>query len=209
MESIRPGEEQPTTILGSIAPPPPKSQAKQSWLWTSFSQNNEILKILQWQTQLGSIAAPGTSLLVHASPIAQAPQPKGDTGKVIIDLSDRQVYLYSDRDSKIAIAQYDIAIGQDGWETPPGRYLIEGMQTDPAWQHPLTHEVIPPGPDNPLGAAWISFLTVDGYSLGLHGTIDESLVGQAVSHGCVRMRNADILELYDKVALGWPLDVQP
>lgn len=207
MESIRPGDEQPTAILGSIAPPPPKERAKQ--LWNPFSPGHELLKILQWQTRLGNMAGPSASLLASAMPVAQAPQPTGETGKVIIDLSDRQVYLYSDRNSKIAIAQYDIAIGQDGWETPPGRYLIEGMQTDPAWQHPLTHEVIPPGPDNPLGAAWISFLTVDGYSLGLHGTIDESLVGQAVSHGCIRMRNADILELYDKVALGWPLDVQP
>ena len=127
---------------------------------------------------------------------------------VVVDLSDRLLYLYADRQSDIAIAQYDIAIGQDGWETPLGRYLIEDMQTDPAWQHPITNEVFPPGEDNPLGAAWISFLTTEDYSLGLHGTNDESLVGQAVSHGCIRMRDADILALYEKVNLGWPLDVR-
>ena len=90
-----------------------------------------------------------------------------------------------------------------------GRFEVIELAVDPTWEHPATGLRIPPGPGNPLGAAWISFLTTEDYSLGIHGTLDESLVGQAVSHGCIRMRNADIQALYAKVAVGWPLDVQP
>lgn len=176
---------------------------------TNFPPGALRLVGLSWNSRLGPALGPAVALLTDAQPLAAVPESQGETGRVVVDLSDRRVYLYSDRTSQRAIAQYDIAIGQDGWETPPGRYLIEAMQTDPTWQHPLTQEIIPPGPRNPLGAAWISFLTTQGYSLGLHGTLDESLVGQAVSHGCIRMRNRDILALYEQVAVGWPLDVQP
>lgn len=139
-------------------------------------------------------------------------------GKVVVDLSDRKVYLYSylyglessnSGDEKKLAATYDVAIGQDDWETPLGNYQVGDMQTNPAWEHPLTGRVVPPGPDNPLGAAWISFLSKGDYSFGLHGTINESLIGQAVSHGCIRMRNADILALYGAVEPGWPLQVRP
>ncbi len=203
-ESIRPSELAP--IRGAVAAPnsPTGKPAK-----TQRLRHSPFLRAMQWSSRLGGLSGPVALLFYDVQPVAEAPQAQGDTGRVVIDLSDRQVYLYPSRESKVAIAQYDVAIGQDGWETPPGRYLIDGMQTEPAWQHPITLEVIPPGDNNPLGAAWISFLTTQDYSLGLHGTNDESLVGQAVSHGCVRMRNDDIMALYDKVAIGWPLDVQP
>lgn len=205
-ETIRPSELVP--IRGAIAAPSSlKTPASPSPL--QRLRQNSMLSAMQWGIHLGSLASPVAFIASEVQPVADAPLATGNTGRVVIDLSDRQVYLYPNRESKTAIAQYDVAIGQDGWETPPGRYLIDGMQTDPAWQHPITLEVIPPGEDNPLGAAWISFLTTKDYSLGLHGTNDESLVGQAVSHGCIRMRNADILALYDKVAMGWPLDVRP
>ena len=142
------------------------------------------------------------------SPPPAVVQPKG---KVVVDLSERKVYLYdlkADRPPK-RVATYDAAIGQADWETPTGDYEVGDMQTDPAWEHPLTGRVIPPGPENPLGAAWISFLSKGDYSFGLHGTINESLIGKAVSHGCIRMRNADILALYEAVEPGWPLQVRP
>jgi hypothetical protein len=212
-ESIRPSDEAPAPLVGAIASPvsPGTVPVKNGQSGNPSAPGQALgqkLRLLQWSSSLGAWA-PGLALLTDARSIAEAPQPQGATGKVVIDLSDRQLYVYAQRESKTAIAQYDVAIGQDGWETPPGRYLIEAMQTSPAWQHPLTQEIIPPGPGNPLGAAWISFLTTENYSLGIHGTLDESLMGQAVSHGCVRMRNADIQALYAKVALGWPLDVQP
>ncbi len=131
-------------------------------------------------------------------------QNEQQTGRVLVDLSDRKLYLYVNGDLD---TQYDVAIGREEWETPVGHYRVGEMQRDPAWEHPLTGRVVPAGPENPLGAAWISFLTDGDYSFGLHGTLNESLMGEAVSHGCVRMRNDDILALYERVQPGWSLDV--
>lgn len=131
-------------------------------------------------------------------------QNEQETGRVLVDLSDRKVYLYLNGDLD---AEYEVAIGQEEWETPVGQYRVGEMQRDPAWEHPLTGRVVPPGPENPLGAAWISFLTDGDYSFGLHGTLNESLMGEAVSHGCVRMRNDDILALYERIQPGWSLEV--
>lgn len=125
---------------------------------------------------------------------------------LVIKLSDRRVYLYR---NNILETSYPIAIGKAGWETPVGSYKIIEMQRDPSWQHPWTGKVIPPGAENPLGARWIGFWTDGRNFIGFHGTPQEKLVGQAVSHGCVRMRNKDILSLYAQVNIGTPVIVTP
>lgn len=128
------------------------------------------------------------------------------TTSLVIKLSDRRVYLY--RGDKLE-KSYPIAVGKAGWETPVGSYKVIEMQRDPTWQHPWTGKLIPPGADNPLGARWIGFWTDGKNFIGFHGTPQEQLVGQAVSHGCVRMRNQDVLALYAQVNVGTPVTVKP
>ncbi len=128
------------------------------------------------------------------------------TTNLVLKLSDRRVYLY--RGEKLATS-YPVAIGKTGWETPVGSYQIIEMQRDPIWQHPWTGKLFPPGAKNPLGARWIGFWTDGKNFIGFHGTPQEKLVGQAVSHGCVRMRNQDILALYAQVDVGTPVTVKP
>ncbi|MEL7333315.1 MAG: L,D-transpeptidase, partial [Cyanobacteria bacterium J06560_2] len=70
-----------------------------------------------------------------------------------------------------------------------------------------TKEEIPPGPDNPLGDRWIGFWSNGEAQIGFHGTNQEELIGEAVSHGCVRMRNRDIKKLYELVEIGTPVEV--
>ncbi len=125
---------------------------------------------------------------------------------LIVRLSDRRVYVYQNNQLK---ASYPIAVGKPGWETPLGTYQVLNMQRNPAWQHPWNDKIIPPGPDNPLGARWIGFWTDGRHFIGFHGTPNERLVGQAVSHGCIRMRNQDILALYALVKIGTPVTVKP
>jgi len=125
---------------------------------------------------------------------------------VVIKLSDRRVYVYYNRQLK---ESYPVAIGKAGWETPTGNYKVMDMQPHPIWEHPWTGEIILEGPKNPLGARWIGFWTDGRNSIGFHGTPAEQLVGQAVSHGCVRMRNKDILALYEQVKMGTPVTVKP
>lgn len=125
--------------------------------------------------------------------------------RLTIKLRERRVYVYEgDR----VQASYPIAIGRAGWETPTGTFRVLDKIQNPAWEHPWTGEVIPPGPNNPLGTRWIAFWTDGKNFIGFHGTPNERLIGQAVSHGCIRMRNRDVVALYELVKIGTPVTVQ-
>lgn len=104
---------------------------------------------------------------------------------------------------------YEVAVGQDDWQTPQGEFHVINKLENPAWQHPITHEKIASGPDNPLGTRWIGFWSDGQAQIGFHGTNQEELIGAAVSHGCVRMRNQDIEALYHQVEVNTPVRVEP
>ncbi|MGB3495560.1 MAG: L,D-transpeptidase [Elainellaceae cyanobacterium] len=126
--------------------------------------------------------------------------------EIVVDLSDRQVSLYQDNQLQ---SLFPIAIGRVGWETPVGQFEVIEKQPNPVWQNPITEEIVEPGPNNPLGARWIGFWSDGKNQLGFHGTNQTELIGQAVSHGCIRLRNEDIERLYDEVAMGTPVRIQP
>ena len=138
--------------------------------------------------------------------ITPAPASTTQITQLVLKLSDRRVYVY--RGNELATS-YPVAIGKAGWETPVGSYKVIEMQRDPIWQHPWTGKLIPPGAENPLGARWIGFWTDGKNFIGFHGTPQEKLIGKAVSHGCVRMRNQDILALYAQVEVGTAVIVEP
>jgi murein L,D-transpeptidase YcbB/YkuD len=126
--------------------------------------------------------------------------------RVVISLSRRRLSLYQNDELQ---EEFSVAIGQDDWETPTGSFAVREMRPDPVWQHPITKEAIGPGPDNPLGSRWIGFLTQGQYHIGIHGTNQETLIGEAVSHGCVRMLEKDIQWLYSHLKVGTPIQVIP
>jgi lipoprotein-anchoring transpeptidase ErfK/SrfK len=119
--------------------------------------------------------------------------------RLVVDLSDARVYSYWGDQQ---LASYPVAVGQPGWETPTGEFKIANKQRNPVWKQPITGDAIPTGPDNPLGDRWIGFWSDGRHEIGFHGTNNETLIGQAVSHGCLRMRNADIRSLYEQVSEG-------
>lgn len=125
---------------------------------------------------------------------------------LVLNLSARRVSVYW---GDMLVASYAVAVGREGWNTPTGEFSVFQKQVNPAWEHPFTGEVLPPGPDNPLGARWIGFWSDGTNSIGFHGTPDESVIGSAVSHGCVRMHNEDVLALYELVGLDTPVTVLP
>ena len=126
--------------------------------------------------------------------------------RLVIKLSERRVYLYQGEQE---INSYPVAIGKAGWETPTGNFQVIQMLRNPAWEHPWTGKIVPPGPDNPLGDRWIGFWTDGKNFIGFHGTPAEELVGQAVSHGCIRMKNNDVRALFEQVAVGTTVTVEP
>ena len=104
---------------------------------------------------------------------------------------------------------YGIAIGAAGYDTPSGTFSIQSKQVNPAWHAPnrpwagaYAGQTIPGGaPNNPLKARWLG---VNG-SVGIHGTAEEWSIGTRASHGCIRMRVAEVIELYRRVPLGTPV----
>jgi L,D-transpeptidase ErfK/SrfK len=126
--------------------------------------------------------------------------------KIVVRLGVRRVFVYQGEEVK---ASYPVAVGKPGWETPKGNFKVLNMEKNPAWKNPWTGDVIKPGPGNPMGERAIDFWTNGKIFAAFHGTPGESLIGQAVSHGCVRMRNADIRAMYDMISMGTPVIVEP
>jgi L,D-transpeptidase ErfK/SrfK len=83
------------------------------------------------------------------------------------------------------------------------------MELNPIFKSFKSGRVIPPGPDNPLGVRWIGIWTDGSTQLGFHGTNEPELIGQAVSHGCIRMMNKDVVKLYAQVKDGTPVQIVP
>jgi L,D-transpeptidase ErfK/SrfK len=123
------------------------------------------------------------------------------------------------------LRRFPVAVGRPGWETPVGDFQVLELVEDPVWEHPATGERVPPGPSNPLGSRWIGFhhdcqgrsgfngrdhLVVEGcVSSGFHGTPNRGSVGQAVSHGCVRLLDEHVRDLFELVELGTRVTVLP
>jgi len=121
--------------------------------------------------------------------------------------------------------RFPVGIGRPGWETPVGHFEVIELARNPTWEHPVTGQRIPPGPANPLGSRWIGFhrdckgrsgfngqeqLVIKGcVSAGFHGTPQRTSVGQAVSHGCVRLLDEHVRELFELVEMGTPVTVLP
>ena len=107
------------------------------------------------------------------------------------------------------VRSYTVAIGDPKYPTPTGQFSVQTMQKNPTWNVPqsdwagkLAGQTIPGGdPRNPLVARWIGF----SGSVGFHGTKSISSLGTAASHGCIRMSPSDVIDLYERVAMGTPV----
>jgi lipoprotein-anchoring transpeptidase ErfK/SrfK len=180
-----------------------------SFMFLSFATAG-LLIAAQWQTGAPALSfrlfpdsqSQTRLLAAHANVSTAAAR----TVRLVIDLSDREVSVY--KQDKLQVT-YPVAVGQAGWETPTGTFKVTDMERDPKWQHPITQAVVPPGEDNPLGSRWIGFWSDDMGQVGFHGTNQEDGIGQAISHGCVRMFNEDIEAMYAQVAVGTTVIVKP
>ena len=134
---------------------------------------------------------------------------------LLLRLGERRLYLMDD-EAGHHVESFPVAIGRERFPTPIGRFRVNEMQVNPDFlvfdfNDPSARERgrIPPGPNSPLGLRWIGFANAYGWSIGFHGTSKTELLGQAVSHGCVRMRNEDVVRVYDRVKIGTPVIVEP
>lgn len=99
---------------------------------------------------------------------------------------------------------YPVAIGKKETATPEGEFTIVSKVKNPVWYY-LKVQIPPDSPKNMLGPRWLG-LNVKGY--GIHGTRNSRSIGNAVSHGCVRMLNRDVQELFEWIPVGTQVTIK-
>jgi lipoprotein-anchoring transpeptidase ErfK/SrfK len=172
--------------------------------------------------QLAVAAAATPAAAADTEAATQAALPPAGGRELVLDRRARQLLVL---EGGLEVRRFPVAVGRPGWETPVGRFEVIELVADPIWEHPATGMHVPPGPDNPLGSRWIGFhrdcrgrqgfngvevLRVEGcVSAGFHGTPQRESVGLAVSHGCVRLFDEHVRELFELVELGTPVTVLP
>jgi len=127
--------------------------------------------------------------------------------RIVIERSKCRLFLL-DKDG--IFKWYYAGLGMPGHETTLGSYKIGNKEKDPVWHKPGAGPIPAGDPANELGTRWMPFvpqlenLPTD---LGVHGTIKPETVGTFASHGCARLLNAEVEELYDLVVRSTPVDI--
>jgi len=133
---------------------------------------------------------------------------------IVINLPEHRLYYFPVRKRGAAptVITYPVSIGRMDWSTPIGVTQIVAKNRNPAWYPPKSvqeeHQangdpipaVVPPGPDNPLGA-YAMRLGIPGGAYLIHGTNKPAGVGMQVTHGCMRLYPEDIEALFSLVPL--------
>jgi lipoprotein-anchoring transpeptidase ErfK/SrfK len=132
---------------------------------------------------------------------------KYPVGTIIVKTPERALYYVS---AKGEAVRYAVGVGREGFQWS-GNSKIVAKAEWPDWTPPQVMiereaakgHIIPPhmdgGPGNPLGAR---AMYLGGRMFRIHGTNNEASIGGAVSSGCIRMMNADVIDLYNRVKIG-------
>jgi lipoprotein-anchoring transpeptidase ErfK/SrfK len=124
-----------------------------------------------------------------------------ETGRqVLVSITDRKLALL---ENGRVVKVYPVAVGASVSPSPTGQFTIITRLVKPTYYH--SGKVIEPGPANPLGTRWMG-LSHKGY--GIHGTNAPRSIGKAASHGCIRMAQADLEELFELVRVGDAVEIR-
>jgi lipoprotein-anchoring transpeptidase ErfK/SrfK len=140
----------------------------------------------------GALGVPATAA---AEPLALRAEASPEDFSIVVDLSDRMLYVM---DGETVAHEYRVAIGKPQHPTPTGSFNVRRLIWNPRWVPPdaewaRNRRPREAGdPRNPMGRVKIFFQSPDYY---IHGTRETDSLGEAESHGCIRMRNADVIEL--------------
>lgn len=127
-------------------------------------------------------------------PFAAAYKP----GSIVIVNAERKLYYVRGDGSAL---RYGIAVGRED-EVWTGKQVVTEKKENPRWVSPDGDDEAEPGPNNPLGLRALYL----GWTLWrIHGTPSRHSIGHAVSNGCIRMRNEDVIDLYERVHVGAPV----
>lgn len=150
-----------------------------------------------------------TVAMTGATPATAAPQlvpfvEPYPSGTIVVSTTQRRLYLVLGNGQAM---RYPVGVGRQGKQWA-GTTHIDGKYRNPAWSppaevkrdNPRLPDIIPGGsPRNPMGVA---AMTLAGGQYAIHGTNVPNSIGGYVSYGCIRMYNADISDLYERVGVG-------
>lgn len=214
----------PITLAEIFTLPPPASDTIGELAYTKAGQSDTLLDIAR-RFSLGQdeivLANPdldrwmpgeGTQVLLPRLAIL----PDAPRNGVVLNVPEMRLYYFEPK--KGTVDTYPVSIGRMDWKTPRGTTRVVQKLVDPAWRPPETikrehaadgeilPDVVPAGPNNPLGK-YAMKLGIPGYLI--HGTgIDKAYgIGMRVTHGCVRMYPEDIQQLYPAVPVGAPVHI--
>ncbi len=155
---------------------------------------------------------PGTKIVV---PAAENVVVSGTAVQIVITLETHELEVF-DTLGRV-IAHFPVSIARMVEKRPVGSLHVTVVIPNPDYTfdpalfpeseegRTLGHKlVVPPGPNNPVGVAWIG---LDRTGYGIHGTPDPENVGRTESHGCFRLANWDVLTLVGLVSVGMPVSV--
>src|ERR1700754_5174575 len=174
-------------------------------------RNWRVLMSLRIAVALAATIGEGLSMTDTAQAGPDVVGFRGDypPGTIVVKPNERRLYLVVDQGRPV---RYPVGVGRAGKQWA-GTTRIDGKYTNPAWSPPAEVKrdkpnmpsVIPGGsPRNPMGVA---AMTLSGGEYAIHGTNAPGSVGGFVSYGCIRMLNADISDLYQRVSVGTPVVV--
>jgi lipoprotein-anchoring transpeptidase ErfK/SrfK len=174
------------------------------------SHPNLIRKLnpgVSWEAVL-----PGTKIVV---PAVENVVVTGTPVQIVITLETHELEVFDSLGR--VIAHFPVSIARMVEKRPVGSLHVTVVIPNPDYTFDpdlfpeseegriLGHKlVVPPGPNNPVGLAWIG---LDRQGYGIHGTPDPENVGRTESHGCFRLANWDVLTLVGLVGVGMPVSV--
>jgi lipoprotein-anchoring transpeptidase ErfK/SrfK len=202
---------------GPFLPLPAEVQEKAKLKWLGFETPEEGLgEKFHISPKLLAELNPGKKLNTAGERITVPNVRRAAAGlalRVVVSKSKRTVIAYSAGGKELA--QYPSTIGDSHDPLPIGHWTVVGIvhypwfDWDPKmlWgvDKTLAKAELAPGPNNPVGVAWIGLSKQD---YGIHGTPDPGNIGHGVSDGCVRLTNWDVDELSHMVRRGTPVDLE-
>ena len=177
--------------------------------WIEIVPDRTGRKVVKKRARLEVMAALEDDLPIVELPV-KILKPKATTKDfeqvLLVRIGENKLYLYEDGE---ITESWTVATGLPEYPTPTGLYEVTELRYLPTWVNPAPDTwgkdmpaEIPPGPGNPLGLRAINW---SAPAIRFHGTSAIYSLGYNASHGCVRMANEDVIELYDMIEVGVPI----
>jgi lipoprotein-anchoring transpeptidase ErfK/SrfK len=140
-----------------------------------------------------ALAIPGTAWLNGER--EDAPPAAKSKLRLVADLSTRRLKMY---EADTLVWQYPVAVGAEGYSTPPGNYSIRKLIWNPRWVPPdaaWARKYTPKSPGHPANPMKVVKIFFKEPAYYIHGTGEIRSLGTAASHGCLRMDPEHVAEL--------------